>query len=51
VQPDVATDGSGVVKIEDELAVSGLAFFLFFESVLSVRGELGDLLLLALVFA
>ena len=30
MQPGVAADRGGVVKLEDELAVGGLAFFLFF---------------------
>ena len=36
VQPDVAADGRGVVKLKDELAVGGLALFLFFEAVFAV---------------
>ena len=51
VQPDVAADWSSVVKLKDELAVGGLAFFLFCQPVFAIRGELGDLPLLALVFA
>ena len=51
VQPGVAADGRGVVKLEDKLGVGGLAFFLFCQSVFSVRGEFGGLLLLAFVFA
>src|SRR5208337_4659145 len=51
VQPDVATDWSGVVKIEDEPAIGSLAFFLFCQPVLSVRRNLSDLPLLALVLS
>ena len=51
VQPDVAADRSGVVKLQDKLAVGGFAFFLFRQPVFAVRGELSDLPLLALVFA
>src|SRR5208282_4892926 len=41
----------GVIKLKNELAVGGLAFFLLFEAVFTIRGKLGDLPLLAFVFA
>jgi hypothetical protein len=52
VQPNVAADRRGVVKLKDEFAVGG-SRVLFCSSSLSlaVGGKLGDLPLLALVFA
>jgi hypothetical protein len=51
VQPGVAADRRGVVKLKDELAVGSLAFSLLFESVFAIRRKLGDLPFLAFVLA
>ena len=47
----MAADRRGVIELKDELAVGGFTFFLLRQPVFAVRGELGDLPLLALVLA